>query len=93
VSITQAIARLRRRPGVEWAVPDYIAHAAGVAPANTPGSSPFALDDPLLRSGAAAPAPFYPDDPGNTGTPGAGSACNGISTGRTGSTPRRRGRT
>jgi serine protease len=46
VSVTSAIARLRARGAVAWAVPDYIAHAA-----------------------QAAPAPFYPNDPGATGVP------------------------
>ena len=43
VSVTSAIARLRARGAVAWAVPDYIAHAAQVAPApfypNDPGAS------------------------------------------------------
>ena len=46
LSVTSAIARLRARSAVAWAVPDYIAHAA-----------------------QAAPAPFYPNDPGASGVP------------------------
>jgi serine protease len=66
VSVTQAVARLRRRPGVAWAVPDYIAHAAALpAPA-----SPFAADDALLGVADELPPPFDPDDPGNAGIPG-----------------------
>src|SRR5580704_7359401 len=37
-SIWQVIARLRRQRGVAYAVPDYIAHAAGWIP-NDPGTS------------------------------------------------------
>ncbi len=40
VSMTRAIAALRERPAVAWAVPDYIAHAAQVEPA------PFYPNDP-----------------------------------------------
>ena len=39
VSVASAIARLRRRAAVAWAVPDYIAHAAQVPP-------PFIPNDP-----------------------------------------------
>ena len=43
VSMTSAIAALRKRPAVAWAVPDYIAHAAQVEPApyypNDPGAA------------------------------------------------------
>jgi serine protease len=39
VSVPSAIARLRRRPAVAWAVPDYIAHAAQLPP-------PFIPNDP-----------------------------------------------
>jgi serine protease len=41
VSIAHALARLSREPGVRWAVPDYIARAAGVG---TP--APFVPDNP-----------------------------------------------
>jgi serine protease len=37
VSVPAALARLRRRPGVLWAVPDYRAHTAGVFIPNDPG--------------------------------------------------------
>jgi serine protease len=44
-SVPAAIARLRHTLGVRWAVPDYLAHAAGVdAPAPTP-ASPFVPDN------------------------------------------------
>jgi serine protease len=38
-SIGQAIAQLRRRPGVRYAVPDYIAHQAGGWVPNDPGNT------------------------------------------------------
>jgi serine protease len=41
VSVTHALERLRREPGVRWAVPDYIAHAADVG---TP--APFVPNNP-----------------------------------------------
>jgi serine protease len=37
-SVSAAIAQLRQRPGVLWAVPDYIAHASGAIIPNDPGS-------------------------------------------------------
>ena len=37
-SIAATVARLRREPGVRWAVPDYVAHASGLIP-NDPGTS------------------------------------------------------
>ena len=71
VSVPAAVARLRRRRDVAWAVPDYVAHATA-SPPPSPAASPFALDDPLLRARAAQqlPTPFEPDDPGSSGTPG-----------------------
>ncbi len=39
VTVSSAVARLRGRPGVSWAVPDYIAYAAALPP-------PFIPDDP-----------------------------------------------
>jgi serine protease len=41
VSVATALARLRRRSAVAWAVPDYIAHAAQVTP-----PAPFYPNDP-----------------------------------------------
>jgi serine protease len=38
VSVTQAIAQARQQPGVAYAVPDYIAHAAGFWIPNDPGA-------------------------------------------------------
>jgi serine protease len=37
VSVARALARLRRRPGVAYAVPDYLAHAAGAFIPDDPG--------------------------------------------------------
>jgi serine protease len=56
-SVGSALARLRRRPGVLWAVPDYVAHIAQ-APATPPATTPPAL------------APLIPNDPGRAGIPG-----------------------
>jgi serine protease len=42
VSVAQEIARLRHRPGVAYAVPDYIAHAAGTWVPNDPGRTEIA---------------------------------------------------
>jgi serine protease len=50
-SVPSALARLRREPGVRWAVPDYLAHAAGEA----------VPDDPSV---AHAAGEAVPDDPG-----------------------------
>jgi serine protease len=38
ISVSQAIAQARRQPGVAYAVPDYIAHAAGSWIPNDPGA-------------------------------------------------------
>ena len=68
VSVDAALARLRHGTAVAWAVPDYIAHAAG-APAAL-----IAL--PSLKYGqgrqADLPAPYYPNDPGSPGGPAGG---------------------
>lgn len=40
LSVARALARLRREPGVRWAVPDYIAHATSIA------TSSFIPNDP-----------------------------------------------
>lgn len=71
-SVGQAIAKLRRNPHVEYAVPDYIAHAAGFIP-NDPGfgttaggwastqwdfTGPYSVDAPnAWQEAAAAGAP------------------------------------
>ncbi|MEA2301766.1 MAG: serine protease [Solirubrobacteraceae bacterium] len=55
VDVRSAAARLRRRPGVAWAVPDYVAHVAQ-APVGPP--VPASL------------APLIPNDPGRTGVAG-----------------------
>lgn len=39
-----ALARLRRQPGVAWAVPDYVAHATGAVIPNDPGTGTAAGD-------------------------------------------------
>ena len=67
VSVQTALKRLRGRRGVLWAVPDYIAHAAGVLAGtrSLAGSS-----DGLLPDAATVPSPFIPDDPGTAGTAG-----------------------
>ncbi len=38
-SIAATVARLRREPGVRWAVPDYVAHATAVSVPNDPGTT------------------------------------------------------
>ena len=38
-SVTSALSRLRRMPNVAWAVPDYVARAAGQLIPNDPGTS------------------------------------------------------
>jgi serine protease len=53
-SVTAAIARLRRQPGVAYALPDYIAHVAGGTPRSSSGRAAKAV-----FAGA-----FYPDDGG-----------------------------
>jgi serine protease len=55
-SVPAAIARLRRQRGVAYAVPDFIAHAAGAAPEN--GSTKAAQ--------AELAGEFYPDDGGRS---------------------------
>jgi serine protease len=53
-SVPSAIARLRRQPGVAYAVPDYIAHLAGASPSRSSG--------PAAKAEFAGA--FYPDDGG-----------------------------
>ena len=55
-SLRAALAALRSRPDVEWAVPNYVARATQTAP--PPATTP-----------PPAPAPS-PDDPGTAGVPG-----------------------
>jgi serine protease len=62
VSVEQAVARLRRRSGVVWAEPDYIAHAADYP---TP-----ALDPALMPLATPTTPPFLPNDPGRRGPGG-----------------------
>jgi serine protease len=62
VSVSQAIARARHQPGVAYAVPNYIAHAAGSWIPNDPGSTRLARGwegmqwNFLPASGVDAPA-------------------------------------
>src|SRR5947209_10828351 len=49
LSVAGAIARLRRRPGVTYAVPNYIAHAAGSWVPNDPGRTHRAAGWELLQ--------------------------------------------
>jgi serine protease len=55
-SVTAAIARLRRQPGVAYAVPDYIAHVAGATPRRSSG--------PAAKAEFAGA--FFPDDGGRS---------------------------
>ena len=66
VSVKSALARLRGRRGVLWAVPDYIAHMAATAAVPTVASFPRGV----LPDAATVPGPFLPNDPGTTGAPG-----------------------
>jgi serine protease len=66
VSVGAALRRLRRRRGVLWAVPDYIAHMAGAA-----SSAPELPFDPLSAfADQLLGSPFVPNDPGAAGTVG-----------------------
>jgi serine protease len=65
LSVQGAIAELRRRSAVAYAVPDYIAHIAG----GDPSAAAAAAGAPPAH-GATALAPFIPDDPGSSGKPG-----------------------
>src|ERR1019366_4309754 len=68
MTVPRALERLRSRRSVAWAVPDYIAHAAGMASASSgPPPAGGALG---LANTTAAPAPFIPNDPGSAHTPG-----------------------
>jgi serine protease len=61
VPLAAALARLRTQRDVQWAVPDYIAHAAEVAPTPARAAGPTTT---------ALPPPLIPDDPGLGGAPG-----------------------
>jgi len=63
VSVRQALGRLRGRPGVLWAVPDYVAHLASVPTAPALTTFPLGADQLLGQ-------PFTPNDPGSAGTAG-----------------------
>lgn len=63
VSVASAVARLRGRRGVLWAVPDYIAHAAGDTAQSPLATFPFGADQLLGQ-------PFTPNDPGSAGVAG-----------------------
>jgi serine protease len=65
VTVASALARLRRARGVAWAVPDYVAHAAG-EPAATPPASPA----PAPAATPTPPAETIPDDEGKAHKPG-----------------------
>jgi len=69
VSVADAVAILRRRPEVAWAVPDYVAHADEPAAA-VPRQLATWPPAPMRARVASQPAPFYPDDPGDSGTTG-----------------------
>jgi serine protease len=60
-TVAGALARLRRRPGVLWAVPDYVAHIAQLPATPPPAPAP---------APAAEPATLVPNDPGRAGAPG-----------------------
>ena len=68
VSVPEALARLRGRRDVLWAVPDYIAHAASATTLSALQRFPF---DPMAPVGdQLVGSPFDPNDPGSAGTPG-----------------------
>jgi serine protease len=72
VSVASALARLRGRRDVLWAVPDYIAHAAGAT--TTPSVEQQFPFDPMAPVGdqllGSLGSPFDPNDPGSAGTAG-----------------------
>jgi serine protease len=61
-AVPAAIARLRKRGDVRFAVPDYVAHAAGVA-----GAAGVAH---AASAAGVASAGYVPDDPGKSSEPG-----------------------
>jgi serine protease len=62
VSVQSALARLRESPGVSWAAPDYVAHAAGAGQQSVTPPSPAAQ---LAQVPLAPAAPFIPDNVGS----------------------------
>jgi serine protease len=62
LSVTGAIMRLRHSPGVVWAEPDFIAHAADYPPVD-PGLT-------LVPQVPPTTPPFLPNDPGRLGPAG-----------------------
>ena len=54
-SIAATVARLRREPGVRWAVPDYVAHATGGLVPNDPGTGPAPGDWQTLQWNFSGP--------------------------------------
>ena len=63
-SVPAAVARLRRTPGVAYAVPNFLAHATGLRGSGAAGAD--------LQAGTAASsgADWVPNDPGRTGQAG-----------------------
>jgi serine protease len=55
-SLAGELRRLRARPGVSWAVPDYVAHASNALVPNDPGSGPAAGDWTQLQWNFNGPA-------------------------------------
>jgi serine protease len=73
VSVGSALARLRGHRDVLWAVPDYIAHMAGVSPERYTARLSSAQEFPFGGASLAdqlTPPAFVPNDPGTAGTPG-----------------------
>jgi serine protease len=62
-SVSQGLRLARTQPGVAWAVPDYIAHAA-TFPASAAQTTPLQPVSPVNTS------PIFPNDPGFGTTPG-----------------------
>jgi serine protease len=54
-SVTAALRRLRERPGVQWAVPDYVAHASAEVIPNDRGAGSAAGDWRLLQWSFSGP--------------------------------------
>jgi serine protease len=80
-SVPAAIARLHHTRDVAWAVPDYIAHESTMpgagSPANVTASASHVADaassagaSPLAGEASSATGEPFPNDPGNTTTPG-----------------------
>jgi serine protease len=55
VSVTDALSRVRREPGVRWAVPDYLAHASGEVIPDDRGLGPDAADWQALQWNFSGP--------------------------------------